>query len=399
MKTTKTEAAQFKMLVIQMAVFLFFFMILFALTGKAGAGTDCGWKQVDYNPSPSEILTREETIAQMDQAFQASLGGFEACQDENFASVQDSESSQSEISGTEIPQTIEEQMKAEDGITEIESTAVSSISGTETPEPEEPVAAAPIPPVSPQGNTGNLSNGNGAIPQNVPDGDNDTLLESQIRARRRSRAGSRDPGPAVEGIPQIPRPPGCRCRSPDSHHRRHPDGNALMKTIENQDIMDMPANGSFQILDSGDLFDTGACCLLNPVNCVGVSGKGLALEFARRFPDNDIFYKEECRSGKLHPGKICVFWNGLEEKTPWIVNFPTKDHWRNPSRLEYIRDGLASLRMFLDRRRKNRHLDSIALPALGCGLGGLNPNDVVPLVRETLRGAPGISWVKMFLPR
>lgn len=106
---------------------------------------------------------------------------------------------------------------------------------------------------------------------------------------------------------------------------------------------------------SGNIFDSKATALVNPVNCVGVMGRGLALEFKKRYPENFRIYAEACARGEVRPGRILV--------VPPVINFPTKRHWREPSRLEDITAGLQALRSVLG--------DSVAIPPLGCGLGGL----------------------------
>ena len=118
---------------------------------------------------------------------------------------------------------------------------------------------------------------------------------------------------------------------------------------------------------TGNLFDAGCEALVNPVNCVGVMGKGLALQFKQRFPDNYLSYRTACENGAIRPGQCHVFENDPQHMPRWIVNFPTKRHWRDPSRLEDIAAGLDTL-VGLVRRHG---MKSLAVPPLGCGLGGL----------------------------
>lgn len=118
----------------------------------------------------------------------------------------------------------------------------------------------------------------------------------------------------------------------------------------------------------GNIFESKAAALVNPVNCVGVSGKGLALEFKRRFPDSFEAYRTACIMRSIKVGKVYPFW----DNTVWIVNFPTKRDWRKPSQIDWIRWGLADLRDWL----AENHVQSVAIPALGCGLGGLAWEDV-----------------------
>jgi O-acetyl-ADP-ribose deacetylase (regulator of RNase III) len=127
-----------------------------------------------------------------------------------------------------------------------------------------------------------------------------------------------------------------------------------------------------------DLFRSGAEALVNPVNCVGVMGKGLAFQFRRRFPANYEIYVEACRSGALRPGKLLI----TEDRGTVIINFPTKRHWRDPSRMEDIEAGLKALAQEVRRRQ----IASVAVPMLGCGLGGLQWSEVGPLIERYLGG-------------
>lgn len=130
---------------------------------------------------------------------------------------------------------------------------------------------------------------------------------------------------------------------------------------------------------TGDLFKYKFLeALVNPVNCIGVSGKGLALEFKKRYPDNFVTYTNTCRRNALRPGKLVVC---KRKKLPyWIINFPTKLHWREPSSIEYIEKGLDALVVFLSKTS----VRSMGIPALGCGLGGLSWVDVKPLITVKL---------------
>jgi O-acetyl-ADP-ribose deacetylase (regulator of RNase III) len=129
----------------------------------------------------------------------------------------------------------------------------------------------------------------------------------------------------------------------------------------------------------GSIFDEKADALVNPVNCVGVMGNGLALRFRRRFPKNFTAYARACKYDQVRPGKLFVHETGLE--TPrLIVNFPTKVHWKQDSRIEYISDGLLSLIWLI----REREIKSIAIPKLGCGLGGLKWEVVRDLIISNL---------------
>jgi O-acetyl-ADP-ribose deacetylase (regulator of RNase III) len=123
----------------------------------------------------------------------------------------------------------------------------------------------------------------------------------------------------------------------------------------------------------GDIFKQNVSAIVNPVNCVGVMGAGLALAFKQRHPDMFTEYQRVCAAGQLRPGQIHT-WEVVPGR--WIVNLPTKDHWRDPSRREYVLAGLQALVAFA----RDQKLGSIAMPALGCGLGGLKLAEVEPLI-------------------
>ena len=134
---------------------------------------------------------------------------------------------------------------------------------------------------------------------------------------------------------------------------------------------------------SGDIFALPAHTIVNPVNCVGVMGRGLALQFKRRHPDAYRAYRDACTADRVRPGHI--FWYRTKLNTPRaIAHFPTKHHWRDPSRLDDIRTGLDDLAAAIARRA----IPSIAIPPLGCGLGGLPWQDVEPLIVAALAPLP-----------
>lgn len=129
----------------------------------------------------------------------------------------------------------------------------------------------------------------------------------------------------------------------------------------------------------GNILDSAADALVDPVNTVGVAGKGLAKAFARRFPDAAYYrYIEHCRSGRLQLGQVSHVADGPSGKA--IVFFPTKRHWRELSNLADIQDGLESLRTLITRQE----WASVAIPALGCGCGGLNWRKVQPAIEKAL---------------
>ncbi|TXH71299.1 MAG: appr-1-p processing domain-containing protein [Thiothrix sp.] len=129
----------------------------------------------------------------------------------------------------------------------------------------------------------------------------------------------------------------------------------------------------------GSIFESGAQALVNPVNTVGVMGKGLALEFKNRFFDNFLAYKSACDNSKLKAGDVFVFGNN-----PLILNAATKGHWRNPSDLRDVEMCLFNIRYEI----YDRNISRIAIPALGCGLGGLIWSDVKSMIERILGEVP-----------
>ncbi len=131
----------------------------------------------------------------------------------------------------------------------------------------------------------------------------------------------------------------------------------------------------------GDMFESQAKTLVNTVNCVGVMGKGVALEFKKRYPSMYTDYTVLCKSGAIKPG-IPYYYQDLSGAS--IINFPTKDHWRSPSKLSYIISGLDWFR----NNYKDLGIESIAFPPLGCGNGGLPWTVVGPLMYSKLNDLP-----------
>jgi len=140
---------------------------------------------------------------------------------------------------------------------------------------------------------------------------------------------------------------------------------------------------------TGDIFDSTAQVIVNPVNCDGYMGKGLALSFKQKYPDMFRVYQQECKTGKLRIGRPILY----KESTPWILNFPTKDHWRLPSKMEYIEKGLA----YFVAHYKEAGITSIAFPKLGAQNGKLSWDDVGQVMAKYL-GSLDID-VYIFLER
>ncbi len=128
---------------------------------------------------------------------------------------------------------------------------------------------------------------------------------------------------------------------------------------------------------TGDIFGSSAQTLVNPVNCVGVMGKGLAREFRRRFPDMYDEYTKRCAGATVRLGEPYLV---RRAQLPWILNFPTKHHWRSRSRLPDLIAGLE----FLGTHYQEWEVRSLAVPALGCGEGHLTWEEVRPLLCQYL---------------
>ena len=130
----------------------------------------------------------------------------------------------------------------------------------------------------------------------------------------------------------------------------------------------------------GDIFKENVEALVNPVNCVGIMGAGLALQFKKVYSENFRLYAAACQQGKVQPGQMFITRFGISSNPKWIINFPTKRHWRNKSRIEDIVSGLVTLR----EEVLSKDIQSIAIPPLGCGLGGLKWADVWPHIASSM---------------
>lgn len=146
-----------------------------------------------------------------------------------------------------------------------------------------------------------------------------------------------------------------------------------------------------------ELIKSNAQALVNTVNTVGVMGKGVALLFKEKFPENYKQYRKKCKKQEIVIGKMYIYT--IEPAQPrmelgdasheqqhvdrpkWIINFPTKKHWRSPSKIEWIEQGLIDLKRVI----KDSDIRSIALPQLGCGNGGLDWKEVKPLIEEAFK--------------
>lgn len=144
----------------------------------------------------------------------------------------------------------------------------------------------------------------------------------------------------------------------------------------------------------GNILAEDVEALVNPVNCVGVMGKGLALQFKNFSPENFEAYKLACKYGEVEPGILLMHETYPLINPSYIINFPTKRHWRDKSKMEDIVLGLVDLVDFI----RVYDIKSIAIPALGCGLGGLEWVEVKKLIESNLHGLDGVRIV-VFEPR
>jgi O-acetyl-ADP-ribose deacetylase (regulator of RNase III) len=140
---------------------------------------------------------------------------------------------------------------------------------------------------------------------------------------------------------------------------------------------------------SGNIVQENTEAIVNTVNCVGVMGRGIALQFKKAYPDNYKAYEAACKRSEVQPGRLFVYQNKGLINPHYIINFPTKSDWRGKSRIEYIESGLEELAKVV--REKN--IKSIAIPPLGCGLGGLDWTKVKSLIESTLKSLESVNII------
>ena len=145
---------------------------------------------------------------------------------------------------------------------------------------------------------------------------------------------------------------------------------------------------------SGDILNADVEALVNTVNCVGVMGRGIALQFKNMFPENFEAYAAACAREEVRPGKMFIYPTGALTNPRFIVNFPTKRHWRGKSRVDDIDSGLNALREEIVRRG----IRSIAIPPLGSGLGGLDWQDVKPRIVLALSSLQDVD-IRVYEPK
>lgn len=139
----------------------------------------------------------------------------------------------------------------------------------------------------------------------------------------------------------------------------------------------------------GNILEENAEALVNTVNCVGVMGKGIALQFKQAFPENFRQYERACRTGEVQPGRMFTVTTGNLLYPRYIINFPTKRHWRGKSKIEDIKSGLKALIAEVQQLG----VSSIAIPPLGCGNGGLDWAEVKPLIESAFAQLPDVQVI------
>jgi len=142
-------------------------------------------------------------------------------------------------------------------------------------------------------------------------------------------------------------------------------------------------------LKTGNLLTEKTEALVNTVNCVGVMGKGIALQFKKAYPENFKAYKKICDAAQLHPGQMFVYDSKTVLAPRYIINFPTKQHWRSKSKLEDIQSGLIALVTEIQERK----IQSVAIPPLGCGNGGLDWSVVKPMIIKACEQIPDVEVI------
>lgn len=148
-------------------------------------------------------------------------------------------------------------------------------------------------------------------------------------------------------------------------------------------------------ITEGDLLkQSDVDAIVNTVNCVGVMGKGIALQFKKKWPANFKAYAKACEAGEVRTGSMFVYDAGALATPKYVINFPTKNHWREKSRREYIEEGLRDLVKVV----RDLNISSIALPPLGCGNGGLEWDDVKKLIEETSDSELPDVDIRLFAP-
>src|ERR1700730_415824 len=155
-------------------------------------------------------------------------------------------------------------------------------------------------------------------------------------------------------------------------------------------VLHFMRNQAMLELAKGNLLEADTEALVNTVNTEGVMGKGIALQFKKKFPQMYEAYRRACEAGEVVPGRMNVFEQSEMLNPRYIINFPTKRHWRSRAKMEDIKAGLAALKEEI----QNRDIKRVAVPPLGCGNGGLEWRNVRRVIE---RGLSGLSGVQILL--
>lgn len=139
----------------------------------------------------------------------------------------------------------------------------------------------------------------------------------------------------------------------------------------------------------GNILQEQTEAIINTVNCVGIMGRGIALQFKQMYPENFKAYKLACDNGNVEPGSMFIFSLGKLFNPKYIINFPTKRHWKGKSNIQDIKSGLIALKEDI----KRYEIKSIAIPPLGCGLGGLNWIEVKSLIEQTFNDLYDVKFI------
>lgn len=169
-----------------------------------------------------------------------------------------------------------------------------------------------------------------------------------------------------------------------------------MKTINQQSPWSVPGTTDLDMIKlvTGNLLEAPAEALVNTVNTVGVMGKGIALQFKQAFPEMFREYERACKNKTVELGRMHAYdLGGLAGGPRWIINFPTKGHWRSQSKIEDVKTGLADLVKVI----RSHGIRSVAVPPLGCGHGGLEWEDVHTLIQQAFAELPETE-VQLFAP-
>jgi O-acetyl-ADP-ribose deacetylase (regulator of RNase III) len=143
------------------------------------------------------------------------------------------------------------------------------------------------------------------------------------------------------------------------------------------------------VFKKGNILDEETEALVNTVNCVGIMGRGIALQFKNTYPENYKAYLVACNRNEVQPGRLFVYDTGHLTNPRYIINFPTKRHWKGKSRIEDVDSGLEALAEVIQKRQ----IKSIAIPPLGSGLGGLDWAIVRPRIEATLKKFPHLEAI------